>query len=74
MDNRTERIELIMLHYSMNKKEFAEKIGIQQSTLGYILEGRDTPSLNVIEKICMTYTEINVGWLLFGRGEMIENS
>ena len=70
MDKRAERIELIMKHYSLNQKEFAEKIGVLQSTLGYILEGRDTPSLSVIDRLCMAYPEINIGWLLFGRGEM----
>ena len=72
MDKRAERIELIMKHYSMNKEEFAEKIGIQASTLKYILIGRDNVTLGVIDRFCMTYPEINVGWLLFGRGDMID--
>jgi len=73
MDNQIEKIKLIMKHFSMNKKKFAEKIGIQLSTLEHILNNRNNASLDVIRKICIAYPEINIGWLLLGRGDMIEN-
>ncbi|KAA6308681.1 hypothetical protein EZS27_039697, partial [termite gut metagenome] len=49
---------------------FAESIGVQQSTLSHILNGRNNPSLDVIMKIHQKYNYVNLEWLLYGTGEM----
>jgi DNA-binding XRE family transcriptional regulator len=63
-----------MKHFSMNSLLFSEKIGIQKTTLEYILNGRNSPSLLVIQKICQAYPEINPGWLILGRGDLFGES
>lgn len=49
---------------------FAESIGIQQSTLSHILNGRNNPSLDVIMKVHQKYSDVKLEWLLYGQGTM----
>ena len=65
-----DRIKVIMEKENMLSGAFAESIGIQQSTLSHILNGRNNPSLDVIMKIHQRYTDINLEWLLYGNGNM----
>lgn len=65
-----DRIKIIMERESMASGAFAESIGIQQSTLSHILNGRNNPSLDVIMKIHQRYSDIKLEWLLYGQGNM----
>jgi|WetSurMetagenome_2_1015567.scaffolds.fasta_scaffold207374_2 transcriptional regulator with XRE-family HTH domain len=65
-----ERIELIMQREHLSPAVFAEKIGIQRSTLAHILSGRNNPSLDVMLKIHQSFRYINLEWLLEGNGEI----
>lgn len=49
---------------------FAESIGIQQSTLSHILNGRNNPSLDVIMKVHQKFSDVKLEWLLYGQGAM----
>nr|WP_320058655.1 helix-turn-helix transcriptional regulator [uncultured Bacteroides sp.] len=69
-----DRIKLIMERENMASGAFAESIGIQQSTLSHILNGRNNPSLDVIMKVHQRYTYINLEWLLYGTGNLTEKS
>jgi transcriptional regulator with XRE-family HTH domain len=65
-----DRIKLIMEKENMLSGIFAESIGIQQSTLSHILNGRNNPSLDVIIKIHQKFNYVNLEWLLYGTGEL----
>lgn len=65
-----DRIKIIMERENMASGAFAESIGIQQSTLSHILNGRNNPSLDVIMKIHQRYSDIKLEWLLYGQGNM----
>lgn len=65
-----DRIKMIMERENMASGAFAESIGIQQSTLSHILNGRNNPSLDVIMKVHQKYNYINLEWLLYGQGEI----
>lgn len=65
-----DRIKLILEREQMQSSAFAEKIGVQQSTLSHVLNGRNKPSLEVVTKIHQTYSYINLEWLLYGIGNM----
>ncbi|MFV0546024.1 MAG: helix-turn-helix domain-containing protein [Bacteroides sp.] len=67
-----DRIKLIIDKEGITPRVFAETIGMQQSTLSHVLNGRNNPSLEVIMKIHQTYNDINLEWLLYGNGEMTE--
>lgn len=57
-----------MENYGLNASQLAETIGIQRSTLSHILSGRNKPSLDVVQRILMSFPEIQAAWLLNGDG------
>lgn len=65
-----DRIKIIMERSGMASGAFAESIGIQQSTLSHILNGRNNPSLDVIMKVHQKYSDVKLEWLLYGQGTM----
>lgn len=67
-----DRIKLIMERENMLSGAFADSIGVQQSTLSHILNGRNNPSLDVVMKIHQRYSYINMNWLLYGTENMSE--
>lgn len=62
------RLQLIMDHYHLNGSAFAESIGVQRSAISHILSGRNKPSLEFVMKILETYPDIELYWLLNGKG------
>ena len=61
-----ERIKQIMEQQHFNASQFAEKIGIQRSTLSHILSGRNKPSLDVVQRILAEFPDVDAEWLLNG--------
>lgn len=68
-----DRIAQIMKEEQMSAIQFAKETGIQQASLSHILNGRNNPSLEIIKKIHQRFTHINLEWILYGEGEMINN-
>lgn len=63
-----ERIHQIMKMKSVNAAEFADLMQIKRPGLSHILTGRNNPSLDFVIKLKETFPEINLEWLLYGRG------
>jgi transcriptional regulator with XRE-family HTH domain len=66
------RIMQLMKEKGLNRNEFAEKIGVQRSSITHILSGRNRPSLDFIEKLAKTYPNLNMNWLVTGDGGMFK--
>jgi transcriptional regulator with XRE-family HTH domain len=62
------RLELLLDYYSLNASSFADKIGVQRSSLSHLLSGRNKPSLDFILKILEFYPEVDLYWILNGKG------
>lgn len=65
-----ERIDKVMQQEGMNSAVFAAAIGIQGSTLSHILNGRNNPSLSVLQSILNRFPNISPEWLIMGQGSM----
>jgi len=65
-----ERILLILKTKNISSSQFADEIGVQRSNISHILSGRNNPSLEFIKKILDRYKEINMEWLVNGKGPM----
>jgi len=70
MDEKS-KIELLMREFNMNSAQFAEEVGIKNSTLSHILNDRNKPSLDVLKKILGRFQQINPEWLILDVGKMI---
>ena len=68
-----DRINQIKLREGMTDGQFAELIGISPASLSHILNGRNKPSLEVVTKIHKACKYVNMDWLLYGEGEMVDS-
>ena len=62
------RLQKIMDYYSESASSFAEKIGVQRSSISHILSERNKPSLEFVLKIVSSFPEVELYWLLNGKG------
>ena len=63
------RLQKVMDYYGESASSFAEKVGVQRSSISHILSGRNKPSLEFILKILSTFPEVELYWLLNGKGQ-----
>lgn len=61
-----ERLEFLMENNQLNATAFAEKIGVQRSSVSHILSKRNKPSLEFMLKIHEHFKEVNLEWLILG--------
>jgi len=64
----SKRLNLIMDYYKLSASSFAEKIQVQRSSISHILSGRNKPSLEFVMKIVKQFDEVELYWLLNGKG------
>ena len=64
----TERLQKIIDFYGETASSFAEKIGVQRSSISHILSGRNKPSLDFVMKVLHSYPEVELYWLMNGKG------
>ncbi|NOY47437.1 MAG: helix-turn-helix transcriptional regulator [Chlorobi bacterium] len=62
------RLQKIINFYSLSAATFADKIGVQRSSISHILSGRNRPSLEFVMKVLSSFPEVNLYWLLNGTG------
>ena len=67
-DDFIKRLQKIIDYYNESASSFAEKIGVQRSSISHILSGRNKPSLDFILKILSAYPEVDLYWLFNGKG------
>ena len=62
------RLEEILQYYGFSAASFADKINVQRSSISHLLSGRNKPSLEFVLKIVKSFPEVNLYWLLNGKG------
>lgn len=67
-DNFIVRLQKVMDFYGESSSSFAEKIGVQRSSISHILSGRNKPSLDFVLKILSSFPDVELYWLLNGKG------
>lgn len=67
-DDFIKRLETILQYYNLSASAFADKIGIQRSSVSHLLSGRNNPSLDFVLKLLEVFPEIDLYWILNGKG------
>lgn len=67
-----ERLQRILSHYDLSASAFADAIGVQRSSISHLLSGRNKPSLDFVLKVVRAFPEVNLYWLLNGKGHFPE--
>ncbi|MGB3775199.1 MAG: helix-turn-helix domain-containing protein [Leeuwenhoekiella sp.] len=62
------RLEKIMDFYELTASAFADQIDVGRSSISHILSGRNKPSLDFVMKIIERFDEVELYWLLNGKG------
>ncbi|HSD14753.1 MAG TPA: helix-turn-helix transcriptional regulator [Flavobacterium sp.] len=73
VDDFVKRLETVLEYYSLSASSFADKIGVQRSSLSHLLSGRNKPSLDFILKIIQVFPEVDLYWILNGKGNFPKN-
>lgn len=63
------RLRKVMEFHQLTSSNFADSIGVQRSSISHILSGRNKPSLDFVLKVTQTFTDVDIYWLLNGKGE-----
>lgn len=69
-----DRIAALISNKNLSSSKFADKVGVQRSSISHILSGRNNPSLDFIQKILICFPNVNSDWLITGHGDMYNNN
>lgn len=72
MYSMKERIKHLMDYKKLSAAELADTIGVQRSNVSHVINGRNNPSSTFIEKLLLTFPDLNARWLITGEGNMLE--
>lgn len=67
-DHFVKRLETIFDYYGLTASLFADKINVQRSSISHLLSGRNKPSLDFTLKVIECFPEVELLWLLNGKG------
>lgn len=73
-DNMQERFKQLLDEKKMNAARFATIIGVNASAISHILSGRSKPGFEILNKIVQVFPEVNMNWLISGKGAMYNNT
>lgn len=68
IENFTKRLQTIMEFHDLSAASFADKIDVGRSSISHLLSGRNKPSLDFVMKIVQSFPEVELYWLLNGKG------
>jgi transcriptional regulator with XRE-family HTH domain len=60
------------VNYALSASAFADKIGVQRSSMSHLLSGRNKPSLDFVMKILEVFPDVDLYWILTGKGSFPE--
>lgn len=63
----SERLQMVIKMNGMTNASFADKIGVQRSSISHVLAGRNKPSIDFIQKILSTFPKVDADWLVTGK-------
>ncbi len=64
----TQRLHKIMEYHDLSAASFADKIDVGRSSISHLLSGRNKPSLDFVLKIINAFPDVELYWLLNGKG------
>lgn len=62
------RLKKVMEFHGLTASNFADMIDVQRSSISHILSGRNKPSLDFILKVTSKFSDVDIYWLLNGKG------
>ena len=60
-------------YHQITASNFADTIEVQRSSISHILSGRNKPSLDFVLKVTSKFPDVDIYWLLNGKGTYPKN-
>ena len=70
----TERLQEYMVHRNLNANKITVDAGLSVGLIGRAIKNDSGLNSETIEKILVTYTDLNPEWFVSGNGEMIRSN
>lgn len=68
-----DRLQEIITYEGMNVSSFAKSIGVVDQTIrGIVVQRRNKPGFDILDKIIQTFTWVSAEWLITGKGDMLK--
>lgn len=58
---------------NITQAQFADKINVARASISHIIAGRNKPGFDFIESMALHYPELNIEWLITGKGRMYKS-
>jgi len=64
------RFKLWLDSENLNANSLSKLVDLNRSSISHIVNGRNKPSIDMLEKILSIYPKLNLNWLISGFGSM----
>lgn len=68
------RLKQFLAAENITQAQFADKINVVRASVSHVLAGRNNPSFDFIKAMMAQYPNLNIEWLMFGKGKMYKES
>ncbi len=68
------RLKQFLAAENLTQAQFADSINVVRASVSHILSGRNNPSFDFIRAMMGKYPNLNMEWLMFGKGRMYKDS
>lgn len=68
------RLKQFLAAENITQAQFADTINVVRASVSHVLSGRNNPSFDFIKAMMQHYPDLNIDWLMFGKGRMYKES
>ena len=68
------RLKQFLSAENITQAQFADTINVVRASVSHVLSGRNNPSYEFIRSIMLKYPNLNIEWLMFGKGKMYKDA
>ena len=67
------RLKQFLAAENISQAQFADTINVVRASVSHVLAGRNNPSYDFIKAIMDNYPDLNIEWLILGKGKMYKD-
>lgn len=68
------RLKQFLAAENISQAQFADSINVVRASVSHVLAGRNNPSYDFIKAIMDHYPQLNIEWLILGKGKMYKDT
>jgi len=68
------RLKQFIAAENISQSQFADTIKVVRASVSHVLSGRNNPGYDFIKAIMLAYPDLNMEWLMLGKGKMYKES